>query len=344
MTFAPHTLKEIAAFLDCTVRGNLDLSIKNLASLKEAGEGELSFLANPKYAPYLQTTQASAVIVAKDFNAEAPCALLLVDNPDQAFSRVAAFMAPPPPGLPLGIHPSAVVAENVKLGSDLAIAANVVIDKGVIIGDRVQIWPGVYLGEGAAIGNDSVLLPNVVVCHGCTVGERVILHPGVIIGSDGFGYVSDKDGHTKIPQLGCAVIEDDVEIGANTVVDRARFGKTVVGRGTKLDNLIQIAHNVELGEKCAFAAQSGVAGSTKVGAGTLMAGQSGISGHLEIAPGSLISAGAVVTKSLPGRAQYTGYPAREHKEFLEGWRNIKSLGRLRKTIKELERRIAELET
>jgi UDP-3-O-[3-hydroxymyristoyl] glucosamine N-acyltransferase len=338
MAFAALTLGELATAIAAELVGDPERT----AGLAEAGDGDLTFLANPRYRDHLLTTRATAAVTGERV-ADAPCALLVVANPDLGFARAVRAMAPPPPALPEGVHPAATVDPAARLGEGVRVGARAVVEAGAALGDGVEIWPGAYVGHDAAAGAGSRLLPGAVLCHGCRLGERVTLHPGAVVGSDGFGYAWDGERHVKIPQVGDVVVEDDVEIGANTTIDRARFGSTVIGAGCKLDNLIQIAHNVRLGPLCAMAAQVGIAGSTHVGAGTLFGGQAGILGHLSIGPQSRISAMAGVTKDLPGGEHYTGYPARPHARMLEEWRHVKALGRLRRTVRELQRRIDHLE-
>ncbi|MFH0910983.1 MAG: UDP-3-O-(3-hydroxymyristoyl)glucosamine N-acyltransferase [Planctomycetota bacterium] len=344
MRFNECTLEEIARVVQGVLEGGEPAAVvRGVASLAEAGEGDLSFLANPRYQNDLASTRATAVLVGGGV-VSAPCALIRVENPDLAFARAVGHMAPPPPRPAEGVHPTAVVAKGAQLGRGVAIGAYVVIEPGSRLGSSVTLWPGVYLGTNVLVGDESILMPHVVVHHDCVLGRRVIVQSGAVIGSDGFGYVWDGRAHVKIPQVGKVVIEDDVEIGANTTIDRARFGTTRIGVGTKLDNLVQIAHNVTVGPHCAFAAQVGISGSATIGGGTLMGGQSGTVGHIELGPGSRLSAKTGVTKNLPGGEQYTGFPARPHAQALQDWSNIRSLARLRERVKELERRIEKLGT
>ncbi len=339
---APITLADIAKRVSANVCGDNSLTVDHVASLTDAGDGALTFLANPKYRPQLATTRATAAIVGSEI-AEAPCALLQVENPDLAFAQAVELLVPPPPAPAVGTHPSAVVAEDAVLGQGVAVGACAVVESGARIGARTLIYPGAYVGCGVATGEDCILYPGAVLYHGVCLGNSVIVHANAVIGSDGFGYAWNGVDHVKIAQVGTVEVGDHVEIGACTTIDRARFGKTVIGPGTKLDNLIQIAHNVRLGAKCAFAAQVGISGSTTIGHGVLMGGQSGAAGHLDIGDGALVTSRSGITKSLPGNAQYTGFPARPHKGQLDEWRNIKALPRLRARLRELEARVAELE-
>ena len=332
------------------VKGDPDRKVSRLAGLEEAGTGDLSFLANPAYAKLLATTGAEAAVVGRGVGDD-PCALLQADNPDLAFARAALLIVPPPPPPPPGIHPSAVIAPSASLGRDVSIGAGTVIEAGAVVGDRTIIFPRGYAGEGTHIGEDCLFYPGVTIYSGVTIGRRCIFHAGTVIGSDGFGYAWTGKGYFKIPQVGTVVIEDDVEIGANACVDRARFGETRIGRGTKLDNLVQIAHNVKLGPGCAFAAQVGIAGSASVGAGVQMGGQAAAIGHIRIGDGLTIVGQSAVSKSIPGREAgvdkdrliWIDSPAKPMREYLREERNLKALGRLRETVRNLEARLEELE-
>jgi len=344
------TLTDIAAHVGGVVQGDGTLTVDHVAGLDAAGPGALTFFAVPRhatpaverYAALLAVTRATAAIVPRDI-ATAPCALIQVDNPDLAFSLAVRLLVPPPPRPETGVHPTAVVAAGVRIGQDVAIGAGTVVEPQAVIGARTILFPGVYVGAGTTVGADCCLYPGVVLYHQVRLGDRVILHANAVVGADGFGYAWDGHAHQKIPQIGTVVIEDDVEIGACTTVDRARFGETRIGRGTKLDNLIQIAHNVRLGAHCAFASQVGISGSTEIGNGVLMGGQAGTAGHVKIGDGAVFSARAGVSKNIPAGVHYTGYPARPHAAQLDEWGNIKALPRLRATVRELERRIAGLE-
>ncbi|MDR2391928.1 MAG: UDP-3-O-(3-hydroxymyristoyl)glucosamine N-acyltransferase [Planctomycetota bacterium] len=331
-------------------KGNPDRKVARLAGLEEAGPGDLSFLANPAYAKLLAATGAEAAVVGRDVG-DAPCALLQADNPDLAFARAAVLISPPPPLPPPGVHSSALVAPSARLGRDVSIGAGTVIEDGAVVGDRTIVFPQAYVGTGTHVGEECLLYPGVKIYHGVTIGSRCIVHAGTVIGSDGFGYAWTGQGYFKIPQVGTVVIEDDVEIGANVCVDRARFGETRIGRGTKLDNLVQIAHNVRLGPCCAFAAQVGIAGSASVGAGVQMGGQAAAVGHIRIGDGLTIVGQSAVSKSIPGREAGVGKdrliwidsPAKPMREHLREAQNLKALGRLRETVRNLEARVRDLE-
>jgi UDP-3-O-[3-hydroxymyristoyl] glucosamine N-acyltransferase len=267
----------------------------------------------------------------------------VVANPDFAFARVVATYGPKAVPPPPGIHPTAIIGDRVRLGANLAIGAYVVIADNASIGDNTIIYPHVYIGHETQIGADCMIYPQVSVRERCLIGNRVILHSGVVIGSDGFGYASLEGVHHKIPQVGIVVIEDDVEIGANTCLDRARFGRTRIGKGTKIDNLVQIAHNVETGHHCIIVAQVGVAGSTKLGNYVILSGQAGISGHLTIGDHAIVTGKAGVSKNIPPRAVVRGSPAQEIKACQAQEVAVRRLPQTQQTVKELIARVTELE-
>lgn len=347
---AARTLSEIAAHVGGELEGDGGLTVDRPAALSDADAGSLTFFSVPRHLPQLaekylaqlQTTRATAAIAPRDCPA-APCALIRVDNPDLAFGLAVELLAPPPPAPPPGVHPAATVAESARLGEDAAVGAGAVIGENASIGARTVIHPRAVIGPACTIGADCVIFPGAVLYHDVRVGDRVRIHANAVVGSDGFGYAWDGKCHRKIPQVGTVEVGDDVEIGACTTIDRARFGRTVIGRGSKLDNQVQIAHNVKIGAHCAFAAQVGISGSTVIGDGVLMGGQSGAAGHLEIGSGAVFSAKAGITKSLEGGVHYTGHPAVPHKAKLDEWRSLKALPRLRATVRELERKLALLE-
>ncbi len=345
------TINEIAALLGATVDGDGTVDIRRVAKIEEAGTGDLTFLANPKYAKYLGLTRASAVIVGKnvvmeDRPADAPpVTLVKVDDPYVGFVRVLARFNPPQPPIPPGIHPTAVVPPSAKLGDAVRLGAHVVLGEGVVIGDRSIIAPCSVLGDGVRIGTDCLLHANVSVREGCVIGNRCILQPGAVIGSDGFGFAPKADGsYEKIPQMGIVVIEDDVEIGANTTVDRATLGETRIKKGVKLDNLIQVAHNVVIGENTVMAAQSGISGSTKLGKNMMVAGQVGFTGHIEVADGVKIGAQSGVHRALtkPG-ATYFGTPAFPQREAMRIYGSFSQLPDLLATVRDLQKRLEKLE-
>lgn len=338
-------LSEIAKILNCELIGDGDVEIKRVAEIQNAVSGDITFIANPKYEKFFDMTRASAVIVAKNFNRRRDdLSLLVSDDPYFTFVRALKLLNPPVELLPPGIHPRAVIAESAVLGKNVRIGANAVIGERVKIGDNTVIMPGVVIGNDVEIGNDVLIYPNVTIYHGCRIGNRVIIHSGTVIGSDGFGFVPRPDGtYEKIPQVGIVVIEDDVEIGSNCSIDRATLGETLIKRGAKLDNLIQVAHNVVIGENTVIAAQTGIAGSTKIGKNCVLAGQVGIVGHIEIADRTTIAAQSGVSKSItePGKV-YFGYPAREHSVALRIEGAIRQLPELLREFRELKSKVEKL--
>lgn len=333
---------DIATFLGGEVIGDPDLVITGISSLAEASAGDISFLANPRYEPMLEQTAASAVLVAKRIEHSSVCQIL-VPGPDFAFARVVQEYGPQPRPMAPGVHPTAVIGEGVEIGDDTRIGAYVVIGEGTSIGAGCRIHPNTVVGPDCVIGDETCLHSLVTVREGCSLGKRVIIHSGAVIGSDGFGYASLAGVHHKIPQVGTVIIGDDVEIGSNTSIDRARFGKTVIGSGTKIDNLVQVAHNVEIGEHCIIVSQVGIAGSTSLGKYVTMAGKSSAVGHLHIGDQSVIAAGAGVTKNLPPKAVVAGAPAQEAKSHNKQMVYLRRMPKLQATVKDLEQRIAELE-
>lgn len=345
------TLGQLAEQLGAVLEGGSPSdTVSRLAGLSEAEPGDLTFFANKSYRDQLVTSKATAAVVAPD-TGPAPMALLKVDNPDLAFAKASLLISPPPAKPMPGIHPTAVIDPSASIGAGVFIGACAVVEEGAVIGDGCTLHPQTYVGPGSVLGKDCLLYPGVKIYHQVTIGARCIFHAGAVIGSDGFGYAWTGRGYFKIPQVGTVVIEDDVELGANTCVDRARFGETRIGMGTKLDNMVQIAHNVKLGPFCAFAAQVGIAGSATFGSGVQMGGHAASVGHIKIGDGVTILGMSAVSKSIPGRESgvdkdrlmWVDVPAKPMKEQLEEWRNIKHLGRLRKTVKELEERLRNLE-
>ncbi len=338
-------VSDIARLVGAKVEGNADLEISGVGKIEEAREGELTFLANPKYLRFFDTTKASAVIVSEEFKSgRSDITLLRAKDPYVAFVFALKTTMPMVDPLWPGINPAAYVSPKAVLGNSVGIGAFASIMDGAKIGDGAKISHGSVVGEGAVVGENSLLYPNVTVYPGCKIGKNVIIHSGTVIGSDGFGFAPKADGsYEKIPQLGIVVIEDDVEIGSNCSIDRATLGETRICRGAKLDNLVQIAHNVVLGEYTVMAAQSGVAGSTKVGKHCIIGGQVGISGHLEIADNTSIGGQSGVSKSVsePGKILF-GYPARELREAKRIEGAIRMLPELIEEVTALRNKVEKL--
>lgn len=337
------TLREIACAIEGEVVGDENALITGVSGIKEAGPGDITFLANPKYAPLLKTTAACAVIISKDTEAPASKAVIRCKNPSLAFAKVISLLSPLETKRPKGIHPSALVAKGAKLGTGVSIGAYTVIEDEAEIGDAAVIYPGCFIGSGAKIGNETLIYPNVSIRERVLIGNRVIIHSGTVIGSDGFGFVTVDEKHLKIPQVGIVEVCDDVEIGANVTIDRARFDKTAIGRGTKIDNLVQIAHNVIIGENCLIVAQVGISGSTVIGNNVVLAGQAGLVGHITVGDGAIVTAQSGVSKSIPAGAMFSGYPARPFSENQKSHAYVHNLPKLFDTVKELKKKIEELE-
>ena len=335
------SLADLGAQLGAEVVGDGSHEVSGVRPLDSATDGHLSFLHNPKYVDEARRSAAGAILVADP--AVLPDRNLLVcSEPYLALARALEIFHPvtrPEPG----VHPTAAVAEDVTIGEDASVGPLAAVAGGAAIGDRSVIGAGCVLGRGVVVGADCVLHPRVVVEDGCRIGDRCILHSGAVIGSDGFGFATVDGVHHKVPQVGIVVVEDDVELGANVCVDRAALGETRIGRGTKVDNLVQIAHNVEVGAHCLLVAQVGISGSTHIGHHTVFAGQSGCSGHLKIGSGVVLAARAAAFKDIPDGVTVSGAPARPHREWLKANANLQRLEGLREKIKQLERRLAELE-
>ena len=332
------TLQELAKLSGGELVGDSKLKITGAASLAEATSGEISFFANRKYIGLLRKTRASAVFVPPDFTEPLDAAQVRVSNPTKAFEQVVLKFAPKPITFAPGIHPSAILGSNVQLGERVSIQPHAVIEAGSKIGDDTIIGAGTYIGHETTIGSACLIYPLVAIRERSLIGSRVIIHSGAVIGADGFGFEMVDGRQQKIQQLGIVQIDDEVEIGANTTVDRARFGRTWIQKGVKIDNLVQIAHNVIIGKNSVIVAQTGISGSTRVGERVTMAGQVGIVGHVEIADGSVIAAQSGVSKSVPGGVWF-GYPAGPIDETKQQIAWIRSLGKLFARVKEIEKKL-----
>lgn len=314
------------------------VTITGPAGLAEAQNGEISFFGHPRYAAELKTTKASAVLVPRDFGGETPAACIRVADPSAAFTLVTQQFLPAPQAPAPGIHPSAVVDPSACIAPDACVQAQAVIEAEVVIGAGTVVGAGCYLGRASRLGAGCLLHPHVVVRERCIVGARVVLHSGVVVGSDGFGYDTKDGRHHKIPQIGIVVVGDDVEIGANTTIDRARFGRTVIGEGTKIDNLVMIAHNVVIGRHCIICAQVGISGSTQIGDYVVLAGQAGLVGHIKVGDGAIVGAQSGLSNDLEPKAIVVGSPPRPIGEWKRSVVRIDRLGQLYDRVKKLEER------
>ncbi len=336
------TLDTVAKAIDGEVVGDGSIEITGVAGIREAQEGDLTFLANPRYEPYLEQTRASAVIVAENHRSTSK-ALIRNPNPYLAFLKAVCFFRGEEERPEPGIHPTAVVADGASIDPTASIGPHTVIETGATVGPGVIVQAGGFLGARTAVGAATRLYPRVTIAEGCSIGERVIIHAGAVIGSDGFGFVRDGDLYRKLPQIGNVVVEDDVEIGANVTVDRAAMGSTKIGRGSKIDNLVQIGHNVQIGEHCIIVAQVGISGSTQVGDNAVIAGQVGIVGHIEIGAGAQIGAKSGVSKSVKPGERVFGYPALPVGQAKRVEASLRHLPELVQSVRALRRRVAELE-
>jgi UDP-3-O-[3-hydroxymyristoyl] glucosamine N-acyltransferase len=333
------TVSELAALVGGEVfSGSGDAVIEGPAALESAGPGEISFFAHPRYAADLRTTRAAAVLVPRDFAGETPAACIRVDDPSAAFTRITREFLREPAPPPAGVHPSAVVHSGAQIAPDASIGEQAVVMPGAVIGPRSVVMAAGYIGTGARIGAACLLHPHAVVGHGCLLGDRVILHSGAVVGSDGFGYDTQDGRHTKIAQSGIVVVEDDVEIGANTTIDRARFGRTVIGEGTKIDNLVMIAHNVVIGKHCIVCAQVGIAGSARIGNHVILAGQAGLVGHIRIGDGAIVGAQTGVSNDIEPGARVVGSPPRPIGDWKRSIIRVDKLAELYDRVKKLEQR------
>lgn len=334
-------LKELAVYLDGRVIGDENAVITGIAGLDDAKEGDVTFLANPKYASKVAGTGATAIILPPGAQAHGKNAVE-VANPYLAFAKLLTLFHV---GLrePQGVMDGAFIGDNVTLGKDVTIYPGVYVARGVTLGDRVTLFPGVVLYEGVTVGDDVTLHAHVSVRERCRIGNRVTIHNGAVIGSDGFGYAPDGREYYKIPQVGIVVVEDDVEIGANAAIDRAALEVTLIRRGTKIDNLVQIAHNCVIGENCMIMSQVGISGSTKVGEHVTLTGQVGVAGHLTIGDNVMVGAKSGVPGNIPAGSLVSGIPAFDHREWRKASAVFHKLPELRKTLSLLEKKVEELE-
>ncbi len=344
MNHVTLTAAKIAEMVNGKLIGSPDRTISSVSGIRDAQSDQLSFIGNKKYQHQLESTKAGVVLVCPDL-ADAPAvdrSLIVCDNVDYAFAKVIAVFAEEPPKWPVGVHPSAVVSPEAKLGQGVSINANAVIEAGAEIGDGTVIGAGCYIGHDVKIGAGSLLYPNVTVMYRCVIGRKAVIHPGVVIGGDGFGFIPTKQGLVKVPQTGIVQIDDDVEIGANTTIDRARFGKTWIKSNVKIDNQVMVAHNVVIGESSILVAQCGIAGSAELGRGVILAAKSGVNGHITLGDGVQVAGTSGVVKSLPAGAIALGTPAESQREFMARHTLPSRFERLSAKVEALRKEIAEL--
>ena len=309
---------EIAGIVGGELHGSPDRVITGVSGVVDAAEDQLSFVGQKRYEKQLESTKAGIVLVCRDLM-NAPCenrTLIVCDNVDYAFSQILARFAEEPPVWKVGVHPSAVVDPAAKLGEGVSVNANAVIEAGAVIGDGTVIGAGCYIGHDVRIGKKCLIYPNVTIMYRCELGNLVVLHPGVVIGGDGFGFIPGPHGLVKVPQTGIVRIDDDVEIGANTTVDRARFGCTHIKSNVKIDNQVMVAHNVEIGESSILVAQCGIAGSARLGRGVILAAKSGVNGHITLGDGVKVAGTSGVVKSVPAGQIAMGTPAETQREYM----------------------------
>ncbi|WP_315537764.1 UDP-3-O-(3-hydroxymyristoyl)glucosamine N-acyltransferase [Prevotella koreensis] len=338
------TAKQIAGFIQGEIEGDENAKISSFAKIEEGKEGAISFLSNPKYTHFIYDTESSVVLINRDLVLEKPVktTLIRVDNAYDCVAKLLQIYQQMQPGR-TGIDPKASVAENAKIGEGCYVGPFAVIEEGVEIGDNTQIYPNTVICKCTKVGCGCVIYPNVTIYHDCRVGNRVTIHSGSVIGADGFGFAPNENGYDKIPQIGIVTIEDDVEIGANTCVDRSTMGSTIVRKGVKLDNLVQIAHNVEVGENTVMSAQVGLAGSTKVGKWCMFGGQAGCAGHITVADKTFVGAQCGVISNTKGNGEsLIGSPATDPKEFFRAFAVYKKLPQIYKEIAQLKRELEEM--
>lgn len=338
------TAAKIAEMVNGKLIGSPDRTISSVSGIRDAQSDQLSFIGNKKYQHQLESTKAGVVLVCPDL-ADAPAVdrtLIVCENVDYAFATVIAVFAEEPPKWPVGVHPSAVVSPDAKLGQGVSINANAVIEAGAEIGDGTVIGAGCYIGHDVKIGAGSLLYPNVTVMYRCVIGRKAVIHPGVVIGGDGFGFIPTRQGLVKVPQTGIVQIDDDVEIGANTTIDRARFGKTWIKSNVKIDNQVMIAHNVVIGESSILVAQCGIAGSAELGRGVVLAAKAGVNGHITLGDGVQVAGTSGVVKSLPAGAIALGTPAESQREFMARHTLPSRFEKLSAKVEALRKEIAEL--
>lgn len=337
------TAKQIADFIQGKVEGDENATVKTFAKIEEGTEGAISFLSNPKYTHYIYDTQSSIVLVNEDLILDKPVktTLIRVKNAYECVAKLLQLYQAAQPKK-TGIDPLAFVSPNAQIGNNCYIGAFAYVGEGAEIGDNTQLYPHAVVGDNVKIGSECIIYPNVTIYQGCRLGNNVTIHAGSVIGADGFGFAPSTDGYDKIPQIGIVVIEDNVEIGANTCVDRSTMGSTVIHKGVKLDNLVQIAHNVEVGENTVMSAQVGVAGSTKIGSWCMFGGQVGLAGHITIGDKTFLGAQSGVPGNIKGDTQLIGTPPMDPKAYFKSQAIFRRLPDMYKQLNELQKKIDEL--
>ena len=337
------TAKQIAELIGGRVEGNENAAVHTFAKIEEGQEGAISFLSNPKYTHYLYDTRSTIVLVNDDLQLERPVSatLIRVKNAYEAVAQLLQFYERMKPRKS-GIDPLASVAPTATIGRDVYIGAFAVVGDGTTIGDGTQVYPHTVIGDGVSVGSGCLFYPNVTIYQGCRIGNNVTIHAGSVIGADGFGFAPNAEGYDKIPQIGIVIIEDNVEIGANTCVDRSTMGATIIHRGVKLDNLIQVAHNCEVGENTVMSAQVGMAGSTKIGQWCMVGGQAGFAGHIQVADKTFVGAQCGVISNTRGNEQLIGSPAMEPKQFFRSMAVVKRLPDMYRELNDLKKQVEEL--
>lgn len=339
---ASFTTSQLADLLGCRLEGKGDVVIRSLAPIEDASSDQLTFVANPSYRRFIPNCQAGAIIISPDLKTPSHIERIVADDPYSAFRKALELLYPPRhPDIEPGIHPKAEIDPTATIGKGVSIAPFVHVTAGAVIGDGTMLYTGSYVGQNCTIGENCIIGVGAVLRHDVIVGNRVVVGDRSVIGFDGFGYVPGESGFVKIPQVGTVELEDDVEIGAGTCIDRAAVGTTRIGKGTKLDNLIQVAHGVQIGRNCGVAAQTGISGSAHIGSGVLIGGQAGFVGHIDIGDGMIIGAQAGVTKSFDIKGMVSGYPAKPHMKEVKLEAALNRLPELLKRVKELEKKLED---
>lgn len=337
-----YTVRQLAEIVGGSVRGDADVRVCGVAGVSEARSDQATWVSNPKYARKLEHSKAGMVLVPVDFG-PTPMPALLCRHIERSVAKLLGAFAVPASKPDPGVHPTAVVHETARIGPDPAIGPCAVVDADVRIGASCVIHAGVFIGRGTTIGDHCVLWPNAVVRDGCVLGSRVTIHPNAAIGADGLGFYFDEGRHNKVPHIGGVILEDDVEIGACACVDRAKFGNTIVGQGTKIDNLVQIAHNVHIGNHCVMAGLTGIAGSARVGDYCLFGGHAGVTDNVTIGPRAQVAGHSVAVKDVPEGMTVSGFPAREHREELRERARLRRVPALAEKVKDIIARVERLE-